>query len=67
MPSTAAVAASVVVSPATGARKSMRRSSSTDTGSWRFTRSNSDSVSRPGLLRIWFGTTSLPMSCMSAA
>ena len=35
VPSTAAVAASVVVSPATGARKSMRRSSSTDTTSWR--------------------------------
>ena len=28
---------------------------------------NSSSVSLPGLLRIWFGTTSLPMSCISAA
>ena len=31
------------------------------------TRSNSASVRRPGLLRSWFGTTSLPMSCISAA
>ncbi len=67
LPSTAALAASVVVSPATGARKSMRCSSSTDTTSWRFTRSNSASVRRPGLLSSWFGTMSLPMSCMSAA
>ena len=40
--STAAAAALVVVSPATGAKKSIRRNNSTDTGSCRRTRSNSD-------------------------
>ena len=39
----------------------------TDTPSWMRTRLNSSSVSLPGLFSSWFGTTSLPMSCINAA
>ena len=39
----------------------------TETFSCISTRANSSAVSLPGLFSRWFGTTSLPMSCISAA
>ncbi len=60
-------AASLVALGATGARKSMRVRISTETSSCSRTSANSSAVSLPFLFRRWFGTTSLPTSCIRAA